>query len=246
MSRQLGKLPVKHDPRTFLFAEYAKPAALPTGDTNLVGPMLPMYGNDQVGDCGVAAQGHMVTSWIWRDEKRVVLPSKEAVFSAYQDISGWNGVVGDPSDTGVVLLDALNYWRNYGIGGRFKIGAYVKVNPRNVVEMRAAAYLFGGLYLGFNLPAYVQIFNRWALRDDPGDWSSQPGSWGGHCVNLTKWTSRDKRVGTWGMNLGVTYEFMARYCDEAYAVLSADWLGTDARSPHGFDLAALKDDLARL
>jgi hypothetical protein len=246
MDRALGKLPVKHDDRTLLFASYAKATQLPTGNTDVVAPEIPMYANDRVGDCGVAGQAHMVTSWIWKDEKRVVLPTEAEVLLTYKQISGWNGVVNDPSDTGVVLLDALNNWRRNGIYGQHKIGAYVKVNPRNAVDMRAAAYLFGGLYLGFNLPAYVAPLNRWALRDDPKDWRSEPGSWGGHCVNLARWTSRDKRVATWGGLLGVTYEFIQRYCDEAYAVLSTEWLGKDARSPQGFDINALKADLAQL
>ena len=47
----------------------------------------------------------------------------------------------------------------------------------------------------------------------------------------------------------MTWQFWAAYCDEAYAVLSMDFLKADPANPHdpvapsGFDLAALQVDL---
>ena len=55
-----------------------------------------------------------------------------------------------------------------------------------------------------------------------------------------------KQVVTWARRLNVTYEFLDRYCDEAYAILSPDWLGKDATAPNGFKLDQLKADLAAL
>jgi hypothetical protein len=41
----------------------------------------------------------------------------------------------------------------------------------------------------------------------------------------------------------MTWEFWDRYCDEAYVLLSEDFLAV-GKAPNGFDLAALKADLA--
>jgi hypothetical protein len=40
----------------------------------------------------------------------------------------------------------------------------------------------------------------------------------------------------------MTWSFWDRYCDEAYCIISTDFLDGD-RTPNGFDLAALRADL---
>jgi hypothetical protein len=51
---------------------------------------------------------------------------------------------------------------------------------------------------------------------------------------------------TWGQLKPMTWRFFRTYCDEAYAVLSADWLRTDHTAPSGFNLDELKKDLSSL
>ena len=48
---------------------------------------------------------------------------------------------------------------------------------------------------------------------------------------------------TWGELMPVTWNFLAAYCDEAYAILSPDWISTMGQSVLGLNLAALKADL---
>ena len=48
---------------------------------------------------------------------------------------------------------------------------------------------------------------------------------------------------TWGALKRMTWAFWDRYCDEAWCVLSPDFLAA-GRSPQGFDLDALLHDLA--
>ena len=45
-------------------------------------------------------------------------------------------------------------------------------------------------------------------------------------------------------HMKMTWNFWNIYCDEAYAVLSPDWIGQAKLAPSGFDLAALEADLA--
>ena len=53
-------------------------------------------------------------------------------------------------------------------------------------------------------------------------------------------------VVTWGALKRMTWGFWGAYVDEAYALLSSDWIETDLLAPSGFNLAALQSDLAFL
>jgi hypothetical protein len=41
----------------------------------------------------------------------------------------------------------------------------------------------------------------------------------------------------------MTFAWFEKYCSEAYALISKDWLRSNGVSPSGFDLAALERDL---
>ena len=76
-----------------------------------------------------------------------------------------------------------------------------------------------------------------------------PGSWGGHAVPVVAYDSRSLTVVTWGALQTMTWGFWAAYCDEAYAILSPDYLeqkGGQSIAPSGFNLTQLRDDLADL
>lgn len=66
---------------------------------------------------------------------------------------------------------------------------------------------------------------------------------GGHAVPVVGYTSRTLTVVTWGALKRMTWGFWDTYCDEAYAVLSEDWLREDRTNPKGIDLDALEADL---
>jgi hypothetical protein len=56
---------------------------------------------------------------------------------------------------------------------------------------------------------------------------------------------RNKLV-TWGSVIPMSDYFYYCYCDEAYAVLSQDWIDTNGLAPNLFDLDLLQSDLAAL
>lgn len=70
-----------------------------------------------------------------------------------------------------------------------------------------------------------------------------PGSWGGHAVPVLAYDSDTLTCITWGAKKRMTWEFLARYCDESYAPLSPDWLNAHRKTPEGLNLAALQADL---
>src|SRR5262249_52368377 len=144
---------------------------------------------------------------------------ESAVLTAFDAVK-----VVDPQtgEEGAVELDVLKYWRKTGIGGH-AIGAFARVSSVDLQLLRAGAWLFGGLYLGLALPATAQAQDTW-------DWTGSltgpaaPGSWGGHAVDVVGYDDEALTIVTWGSLKQMTWSFFARYCDEAYSILSNDFL----------------------
>jgi hypothetical protein len=239
---KLGKLPAKTDPRTLLLARYVDQAVLPkpppTLDLTQGVRDWPMYANDRLGDCTCAAAGHMIEAWTAAAQHNAVEVSETAVVHAFEAVK-----IVDPAtgEEGAVELDVLKYWRSTGIA-RHKIGAFARVSRHDHELLQVSAYLFGGLYIGLQLPQTAQDQAVW-------DWTHRltgpaaPGSWGGHAVDVVRYDEHALTVVTWGGLKEMTWSFWDRYVDEAYCLLSEDFLRGGA-APNGFDLAALRQELA--
>lgn len=241
---KLGKQAPKKDSRTLMLAKYltAGLPALPTNsDWSQSVSEWGMMMNDSVGDCTCASAGHLIMGWT-ADQGNEVVPTDEQIIAAYSAITGYNP--SDPStDNGANELDVLNYWRATGIAGH-NIGAFMSIDSSNLDHIKYAVYLFGGAYIGVALPAGVQGADSWG--DPPsqdGDWA--PGSWGGHAVPIVAFDddAQEFTVITWGKPLKMSYGFFAAYCEEAYAVLSPDFVNGNQPAPNGFDLPTLQSDL---
>jgi hypothetical protein len=239
---KLGKLPVRTDVRTLPLARYVDRAKLPPAppDLDLASAVhdWPMYANDRIGDCTTAAAAHMIEAWTAPTRGTAVEVTEHAVLDAFDHVKQVDPLTGEE---GAVELDVLNYWRKHGIGGH-RIGAFARVSTSDHGLVRDAAYLFGGLYIGLALPLSAQHQTVW-------DWThrldgpARPGSWGGHAVDVVGYDGHVLTVVTWGRLQEVTWSFWDRYVDEAYALLSVDFVDEAGRAPNGFDLAALKADL---
>ena len=237
----LGRLPVRRDVRTLALARYVDRAELPRPPANLDMtrrvPDWPMYANDRLGDCTCAAAGHMIEAWT-AAAGHVVEVSEHAVIVAFEQVKMVDPATGEE---GAVELDVLKFWRKKGIA-RHRIGAFASVSVHDEELLRTAAYLFGGLYIGLSLPLTAQHQDVW-------DWTgsltgpARPGSWGGHAVDVVGYSATGVEFVTWGAVKKMTWEFWERYCDEAYCILSPDFLHA-GKAPNGFELAALKADLA--
>jgi hypothetical protein len=237
----LGKLPVRVDPRTLTLDRYVDrevlPAPPPRLDLGAAVPDWPMYANDRFGDCTTAAAGHMIEAWSAAATGRAVEVTETAVLDAFETVK-----IVDPAtgEEGAVELDVLRLWRKKGIGAH-TIGAFAAVAAADRDLVRTGAALFGGLYIGLQLPlrARDQAVWDWTGRLDGPD---APGSWGGHAVDVVGYDETGLTVVTWGALQRMTWDFWERYCDETWAVISPDFL-VDGHSPAGFDVAALERDL---
>jgi hypothetical protein len=239
---KLGKLPVRIDTRTLRLARYVDTTQLPAPPAQLDltqhVPDWPMYANDRIGDCTTAAAGHMIEAWTAGAAGTAVEITEASVLDAFDHVK-----ITDPAtgEEGAVELDVLRFWRKTGIGGHV-IGAFAGVSLHDERLVRTGAYLFGGLYLGLALPLTAQQQDTW-------DWTgslagpAKPGSWGGHAVDVVGYDDRALTVVTWGSLKQMTWAFWERYVDEAYALISPDFLRGD-RAPNGFDLQTLQSDLA--
>ena len=202
-----------------------------------------MMRNDEIGCCTVASAAHMVQCWSHNVGSEVVL-SDDVVEGFYSEVSGFSrGVPG--SDTGAYMLDVLNAWRDRGLGGH-GIFDFLSVDVDSSRLLRFGAWRFGGLHVGFMLPNAILGVGVGGVWDVPGCGlvdEGEPGSWGGHAMSVVSFDSSGVVVVTWGMLQRMTWEFFFAYCDEAFVVLSGDWIGPDGKSPSGFMLEQLRGDL---
>jgi hypothetical protein len=248
---KLGKQLARHDPRTLLLASYVTPSLpAPPDQADLTSKVNSwgMMENDQLGDCTCAAAGHLIMEWTANAGKKMVTPTDKQIVAAYSAITGYNPTTG-ANDNGAVEIDVLNYWRQSGIAGH-KIGAYVALEPSNHIHIMDSVYVFEGCYIGLQLPtsaqAQVQNHQPWSVPPGGPTGDGKPGSWGGHAVPVVAYDTRGVIVVTWGALQAMTWSFWEAYCDEAYAILSTDYLNDKQQSPAGFNMQQLEADLADL
>lgn len=238
---KLGRKAVKQDSRTLKMCRYFGDAlGLPPAAVDYTrgiadwGVML----NDRLGDCTIAGAAHAVQVWSVNRGAEVTI-SDSMILSMYRQ---WDGY--DPSnpatDRGGVELDVLNKWRKFGLDGH-ALTAFGEVQQTNLDHVRHAINLFGGIYIGVNLPLTAQRQSTWDLVSGTAD--AQAGSWGGHCVFVPKYDTHGFTCITWGKLVTMTNDFWRAYVDESYALLGNDWLG-DKTAPNGLNLTQLQADLA--
>ncbi len=242
---RLGKKPAVFDSRTLRFGAYlsaklpAPPAAVDWGKNV---SSWPMYLNDKYGDCTCAAAGHMIENWSAAAAKEKS-PTNAQILRFYEHFTT------PGPDNGCDMLSVLKYWRSSGLGGD-KISAFAQLEPRNVNEVKDAVAIFGGCYIGVELPKFAVSSPDiatvpWVVPPQGPVGDAAPDPQAGHCINAVAYDSRNLYVVTWGMIKSMSWQFYVDYADEAFAVLSDDFLAKN-KTPAGFGLAQLKQDLTEI
>lgn len=245
--RKLGKRHPKRDERNLQLAKYLK-SSLPTPPasvdfTKKCDKNWPMYANDRIGNCTAATAGHMLQVWSANGREKEVEVTERTVIGFYSRVTGYDPKKPE-TDNGAIELDVLKAWAKGGLGG-YRIGAYVEVSLSNRILVQDGVYLFGGLYTGFALPLSAQNQSVWDVPAGGARGKGESGSWGGHAAPIVAYDARGLTCVTWGALQRMTWSFFNTYCDEAYALLSAQFISaTTKKSPAGFDLATLRKDLA--
>jgi hypothetical protein len=209
---------------------------------------IDMLGNDQCGDCVWATQAHLLQAMQRGVGKPQTQFTAESVIGDYSAFTGY-----DPhepnSDTGTNMADAASYWRRTGItdgsGAKHTIDAYVSITFEDTDELLQAAYDFGGVGLGLNLPqSAIDQFDRhipWRNSFINGKAA------GGHAVALLGRNSRGHAIiATWDGITAANMSFIKKYADEALAFLSLEYLDAKGLNPRGYDRTELTKRLSTL
>jgi hypothetical protein len=237
----LGKAPVRLDPRTLRYAKYVTKASLeniPAAvNWNPNSKGFGLLGNGNEGDC-VEAEYCNYLGYVGLDAGHPFTPTAAEALAAYKVLSAPGG--------GTDMLTANNYWRKTGIAG-LKLFSYAAINTTDTIEFRHAVAVTGPAAIGIQLPLSAQT------QTGPGEtWTvgsgsqSVAGSWGGHCVAVTGYTTRSVLIETWGFTQLMDWDFFLTYVDEGYAYLSKPWIQKDGYSPSGLHWGQLLADMAQL
>jgi len=209
----------------------------------------PMYVNDQLGCCTIAAAGHMFGAWNVYAGRAEVLFSDDEIIRAYSACGGY--VEGDPeTDQGCVMADVLAYLQSEGLrdttGQLHRIAGYASFgNPADETLLGQVLDVFGSVYVGFNVQAHMMDEFE---HGDVWTWERGDQLVGGHCVPLQRREPAASRHGildyvTWGTVQHADFGWQANAVEEAWAVVTNDWLEANGETAEGLNLTQLLSDM---
>src|SRR6266576_2135373 len=219
---KLGKAKARRDPRNLKLKAILRAAVkVPDEydfDTSHSGVPTPVFANDRFGDCVIAGRAHQTLRFELVEQCKVIPISDSDVVREYLLETGGK-------DSGLVVLDSLRRWRRRGwvaAGQRYFVTAFAEIDRGAANQVKQAVFTELGVGLGVSLPITAQFEfeagKPWATVTGAG---SAPGSWGGHYVYVTGYTSLGPTCVTWGRKQQMSWGFFRKYCDEAYAVIDA-------------------------
>jgi len=196
-----------------------------------------MDGNDNWGDCGVAALQHGFMGAAADVHQGESFPSDQQVVDYYLKYTGGE-------DSGVVLSQFLAYARRAGYYGH-TVQAYAPVAVHDVPTLQFAINAYDFAYVGINVTEGMMDAVQ---GDGPWTWTAADltgETVGGHCIILAGYDSEWLYGVTWGSTIRIAYPAWHQMSDEAWALIVGEEVkaGTDG---HGLNLAALQADLSQL
>lgn len=248
MPYRFGRLPEDTSKPRLTLAPHLRPAAPPpSADWYSHVRAWGVLGNADWGDCVFAGNGHIIEQQTALGEGDETIVTDTEALAEYSRVTGFDPAAGppgqNPTDQGALIQDGLADLRRNGLAGQ-KIAAFARVRQDDRGEMTTALYGLGTVSLGVNLPqSAMDQFDAgqpWTLVPDDG------GILGGHCIVAAGYDPQYVYVVTWGKVIPVTWDWLAAYCDEAWAVVSAMWAGAGGKDPEGVDLHSLGEEFAAL
>lgn len=204
--------------------------------------------NDTWGDCTCACDANIVQGETsYGQGAEVVVPDSEVL--AEYETTGFDPNAGppgsNPTDQGWTVAAALAYLQATGLAGH-KIAAYGQLqNLADHNSVMVCVAEFGYLSIGINLPnSAMSQFNSgppagqqypvWDVVANDG------GIDGGHCVCVCGYNATGPLLWTWGSVVQMTWAFWDKYVEEAWPVVSNDWVNAaSGKDPEGVDLVTL-------
>ena len=171
----LGKHPARRDARTLRLARYVQSSLPPAPAAVDYSCAITDWGlmlNDQLGCCTIAGVAHAVQVWTANAGTEVTVPDS-VVLNYYQTWDGYNPA-NPATDQGGTELDVLNDWHQQGFSGRaldaygaleLDAGPHLRLPMMDVMD---AIWLFGGAYIGLELPLSAQNQEVWGIAQGGG------------------------------------------------------------------------------
>lgn len=222
---KLGKLTPRVDKRTVKLSSILRVALLPPLpisydiDSALGVTDSHVFNNSTYGDCVISARAHQTLRFEMFEQKELIPISDADVTSEYFKESGGQ-------DTGLVILDSLNAWRQQGwsaAGKTYSIYAYAAIDWKNHDEVKAAIYLLNGVQAGIALPgdAWTQAFAAFnaGLTWDISNINATTGQLEGHAIDIIAYDAEGVTCMTWGKPQKITWALGDKAIDEAYAIV---------------------------
>jgi hypothetical protein len=233
-----GKLPAQPSMMANLFHYLKYPLPVPPKSYDYGNRVknYPMAANDQYGDCTIAGVIHMLQLVYAEMGEVFKYPGDQEVIDTYLRLSG--GV-----DSGLVIVNVLKEWMTNGLFGT-KIAGWAPVNVHNWDHMKVAAYAFGGLYVGVEMPAEAEqqfeAGQNWHIDEN----TASPV--GGHCVTISGFNSFGADIQTWGAETACTQNWWKTFGSEAYVVIPEIFVEKGHGPLANFDISKLQADLKDL
>lgn len=239
MPRCFGKKPPKFHPRTLLLRDYLPPALqapetkraweCSVSDRTWAASML---GNDQVGNCVIAAMLHYIMAAQASVGKPVTFTTTQAL-DLYTAITGYNPA--NPStDQGTSWTDALAYWQTTGCYGHNILG-WAALDISSLDAIRQGISIFGGVLIG---TAVTQSMEEQFRHGQPWNAPFSGAVVGFHAIPWLGFGRQGQTCITWASRQQMESAALSQV-DEAYVVVTHDWLDAQSTSPSGLNLDAL-------
>lgn len=246
MALKFGKLARKFHPKTLMMSSFIPMGLVPPPEKRaweyrVKGPWG-MFKNDTLGICVIAAVFHYIMAATANTGSPAFFTDAEAV-AVYSAVTGYDPSKTDangnnPTDQGTAWTDMLAYWQSTGVtdanGKVHKILAWGNVGL-SVSSLRQGISIFGGILVG---TAITQSMMDQFNRKLPWNWPFAGGVLGGHGIPLLGYGKDGQTACTWDSLEQMDTKAPSQF-DEAYAVVTQDFLDAEGVSPSGLDVFAL-------
>jgi hypothetical protein len=201
-----------------------------------------MLGNNQIGDCMIAALYHADESfYLRRGLQPYPYQSPECVL-LYSQITGYNP--NDPStDQGTDPSVAMAWWRDKGLPGH-KILGFGQL-PGSSPHIRRAIWEFGAVIFALALPDdWQSMVGPDGVAHFAGSTPGDPNN--GHAIVANQFDSSGFGIVTWGEEGTQDNAFTQACLEQVFVPLSSEALNQAGVGPAGFNLAQMRQDLPAL
>ena len=198
-----------------------------------------MLGNDQHGDCVAVTWANFRRLVVFMATGQDVYPGMNQVIDIYKT---QNPNFPD-DDNGMDIQTLLEHLVNIG-----QVIGFARVDETNVEEVKAALFLYGGLWTGINvLNGNMAQFQANEPFDDDG--SSPEGGHsvltGGYGAGSAGALSGDEKFITWAQETSFTDEFWQNQVNQAWVVIWPEMV-SDPAFRNGMDMATFAADYKEL